>query len=249
MNCDTAFDLMTDTKGSGSPALTLHLSNCRRCRQMRETLAPALGFLAPAADENWPHEGASSFDESTASTGASQRKPFVTVESVRIARQAAGDLAARADRSFGRRRLVRSLLNYGAVFAAGMMLAASLLHERRPETAPPLGTCTRGAASADDWQGSSAEIRLLALSCAGCHDPGRRARDDRSTWLLPAPDNAFQRGAPLFHDEVGGPRSDGERFRPFAVNAPAERKGGLLQLPATAIDQPQQGIDRVMATA
>ena len=248
MNCDTAFDLMTDTNGSGSPSLALHLSNCPRCRQMRETLAPALGFLAPAADERWPHVGASGFDDSTAGAAAPLRKPFVTVESVRIARQAAGELAASADRSFGRGRLVRSLLNYGAAFAAGMMLAASLLHERQP-AAPPSGTCTRGAASGDDWQGTSAEIRLLALSCAGCHAADRRAGDDRSTWLVPAPGNVFERGALLFHDEVGRPGSDGERFRTFAVDSPAERKGGLLQLCALPIDQPEQGIDRVVPTA
>ncbi len=47
MNCDTAFDLMTDAEGAGSLALANHLAGCPRCRQMQETLAPALEFLNP----------------------------------------------------------------------------------------------------------------------------------------------------------------------------------------------------------
>ncbi len=47
MNCDTAFDLMTDAEGAASLALANHLAGCPRCRQMQETLAPALVFLSP----------------------------------------------------------------------------------------------------------------------------------------------------------------------------------------------------------
>ena len=47
MNCDTAFDLLTDPNGSRSSALAEHFETCARCRHMQQTLAPALDFLAP----------------------------------------------------------------------------------------------------------------------------------------------------------------------------------------------------------
>ena len=56
MNCDTAFDLMTDAGGCQSAALALHLRGCPRCRQMQETLAPALGFVVPTGWGASAHE-------------------------------------------------------------------------------------------------------------------------------------------------------------------------------------------------
>lgn len=50
MNCDQAFDAMTDPTGSAAGALREHLSCCPRCRQMRETLAPALEAFADVRD-------------------------------------------------------------------------------------------------------------------------------------------------------------------------------------------------------
>lgn len=42
MNCDEAFEYLTDPVLSSSEQLEWHLSQCPRCRQMQETLAPAL---------------------------------------------------------------------------------------------------------------------------------------------------------------------------------------------------------------
>jgi hypothetical protein len=45
MNCDDAFEAMTDLSGDRNAALESHLSRCRRCRQMQDTLSPALTGL------------------------------------------------------------------------------------------------------------------------------------------------------------------------------------------------------------
>ncbi|WLD13043.1 hypothetical protein [Planctellipticum variicoloris] len=45
MNCDQAFDAITDPTGAESAALRQHLARCPRCREMRETLSPALNAL------------------------------------------------------------------------------------------------------------------------------------------------------------------------------------------------------------
>ena len=89
MNCDTAFDLMTDPHGSRSGALAEHFGTCPRCRRMQETLAPALEFLADDPALSWANR------ESTHSAAGGQ--PIVTAEAVQLARQAATNLASRAE--------------------------------------------------------------------------------------------------------------------------------------------------------
>ena len=93
MNCDTAFDLMTDAKGSRSGALAQHFETCTRCRQMQETLAPALEFLT----QDEPSYDFSSGSMDSAASDAGGRQPFVTVDSLKIAQQAARRLAAHTD--------------------------------------------------------------------------------------------------------------------------------------------------------
>src|SRR6266478_2682946 len=144
MNCDTAFDLMTDAEGSRSLALARHLDDCPRCRQMQATLSPALDFLVEAcpaegADEPAPHYSA------TGSTG--RRQPIVTAEALRIAQQTAVALRARADSPRIRlQRLAGRTLQYSAVFAAGLLVAFTVLEIRRG-AGPGNRQCTRHEAA------------------------------------------------------------------------------------------------------
>ena len=53
MNCDQAFDVLTDTNLRGSSALNEHLASCPRCRDMAELLDPALDLFGDVvASEN-----------------------------------------------------------------------------------------------------------------------------------------------------------------------------------------------------
>jgi hypothetical protein len=45
MNCDQAFDVMTSSRGAHDSELHDHMQRCPRCREMHETLEPALGML------------------------------------------------------------------------------------------------------------------------------------------------------------------------------------------------------------
>jgi hypothetical protein len=181
MNCDTAFDLLTDAEGSRSLALARHLDDCPRCRQMRETLAPALEYLwadgapAPAREFSGVFEA-----------GREGKRPaFVTVEALSVARQAAADLMTRATSPRARWRLLAARsLQYAAVFAAGLFVASALF-EMREHPAPAGKVCTRDEARRIDVQRSDAEIRTLVLSCAACHDARPAAPPDRSAMLGP----------------------------------------------------------------
>jgi len=194
MNCDTAFDLMTDANGSRSGALARHFETCTRCRQMQETLAPALEFLMH--DE--PSHTDSAESVASASSEVGGRQPFVTVDSVRIAQQASGRLAAQVELPRVRRqRLVGQTVRYAAVFAAGLLLALALFPVRDTDRALPVRQCTRQEAGSEATGRSAATIQALAQSCAVCH-PSAPApakgkttslfRSERATswdWLVP----------------------------------------------------------------
>jgi len=176
MNCDTAFDLMTDARGFRSAALLEHLECCRRCRQMQATLAPALEFLAD------DHHGDLL---PQAMAGDAGRALSATVEGVKIAQQAAQDLAMRNERPGSRlKRMAGRSLRYAAVFAAGAALAFSLLPVReRPALRE--GSCTRSEALRGDLERPAEKTRALLASCLACHDRGQAEPDRRSSWLSP----------------------------------------------------------------
>ena len=45
MNCDQAFDVMTSSHGACNADLHDHMGRCPRCREMQQTLEPALGMF------------------------------------------------------------------------------------------------------------------------------------------------------------------------------------------------------------
>lgn len=198
MNCDTAFDLMTDPHGSRSGALAEHFAACPRCRRMQETLAPALEFLAD--DSVLEGTGRRGHELSVSSSG---REPFVTAEAVQVARQAAAGLALRAEMPRVRlARLAGRSARYAAAFAAGLLLAV-VLFIQRDSSAVHGGTCTRREASKDDPLRTPEQVRVLAQSCAVCHQTAPARSDDQSLnnptrrtgswdWLLPILENQPQ---------------------------------------------------------
>ncbi|MDA1162805.1 MAG: hypothetical protein O3B13_06870 [Planctomycetota bacterium] len=50
MNCDQAFEFLTDTRARGSESLIRHLEECPRCRDMAELLDPALDLFGEVAE-------------------------------------------------------------------------------------------------------------------------------------------------------------------------------------------------------
>jgi len=207
MNCDTAFDLLTDEHGSRSSALAQHFETCARCRRMQETLAPALEFLTQK--EPSQQFAAGLREGETGEQG--RRQPFVTVESFRIAEQAAGRLARHDDwPRAGRLRLVGQLTRYAAVFAAGILLAVALVPDHSHTPTIPAG-CTRQAAAENSPARSADAIRALVQSCAVCHTSAAApARDKTTSSLRSERANAWDWLAPLLRDAQG--QFDESRF-------------------------------------
>ena len=105
MNCDQAFDCLTDPTRRHSAQLEEHLSRCERCRQMHDTLEPALDMF----DELVPEPDLS---------GGGVAIQTLAPESVRVAEQAAARLSSSAGRRRGQRRGL--ILRYAAAAMAGL---------------------------------------------------------------------------------------------------------------------------------
>src|SRR5262245_18890231 len=106
MNCDQAFDCLTDPGRRHSPQLEEHLAHCERCRQMQDTLEPALDLF----DELIPEPDVS------ARGGA----PTIAQEQVRVAEQAAARLLAAGPKPPAHRRA--SIVRYSAAAMVGAFL-------------------------------------------------------------------------------------------------------------------------------
>ena len=158
MKCDQAFELMTDPVGTTSPALQYHLERCPRCRQMQQTLSPALDWMRGPSDA--PSQSA--FDSES---------PFLTAQAVMVAERAARSLPRRRE-WFG--DSVRRAMLITAVALFGMAFGALLMQPRSQEApAMPAGTLT-----ACLWDQPSLRERLpdisargVVVSCVSCHVP------------------------------------------------------------------------------
>lgn len=107
MNCDEAFDALTDPNWQDNSALKWHLDFCPRCREMQQVLAPALAMFAGETDSSAPSPNetgampkprlpADVFESSSQPNSPvrenRQTAPFLTPEAVRVAEQTAKSL-------------------------------------------------------------------------------------------------------------------------------------------------------------
>ncbi len=173
MNCDQAFEVMTEPGTVRDEALEAHLQQCPRCRDMAEILEPALRFVTGQGDDAWPN----SAWEPPPAAHSQPATPFLSQQAVRAAEEAAAALTSRKPRKTSDRRgrwLAVGLL--APLILAAILLAERLetdKHERSHQSAvaPELGQCLRGEAartqSADDQRLRNA--RDIVLSCNTCH--------------------------------------------------------------------------------
>lgn len=177
MNCDEAFDRITDPERCRSAELDWHLEMCPRCRQMREVLAPALDLLAPQEAEFAVGEdvGFSPGDNDC----ESRREAFLSPESLAVAERAARDLSPQRRPRRSQRRGM-GLLRYAAAFAFGAMLAVGgFLFVESPKTSraaglPATNSCLlmQQPASTDSLRQAGADS--VIQQCRVCHAGERK---------------------------------------------------------------------------
>lgn len=177
MNCDQAFDAITDPTGAESAALREHLARCPRCREMRETLSPALDALYEDREVSH-HLG-------TAWSSTSLPRLDLQQLAAESASQLAVTTAARSNFAPQRRLLSAA---WSHLLTASLLLAIGVGvgwggHQlsRTPAASQPSALATpAGISSACLWKSrqSGADAagespRTVVLSCLACHLPSR----------------------------------------------------------------------------
>ena len=158
MNCDQAFDQMTDSDLASRDELRAHLDACPRCRQMLETLSPALEAFG--------------VEQQTIVGGGMivQREE----DGMHVAQEAAARLATRP-RALQRFRRRASWRPAGVLLFAGIVLlafVAGLAVGPSATQAPAVGVADASNCTwlhAPEPGGPTSDSRTVVLSCVACH--------------------------------------------------------------------------------
>lgn len=171
MNCDEAFERLTDSEMSDDAALEVHLSKCSRCRDMAEILEPALRFVSGHGDDFWDGSAGESYLQQT------DTRPFLTQRAVSVAEEAAAALSARTT---PRQRFPRPIWLAVALLAP-VVLGAMILFNQESDpnyrktkvrfSLPAVGPCTRAdyAIPSDETARNPRFAHDVVMSCNSCH--------------------------------------------------------------------------------
>ena len=172
MNCDQAFEALTDPGRRHDRELERHLDACPRCRQMQAVLEPALELF----DEPLP--------ASLAHSPSAAQAPLLSAETVRLAEREAAALRRRVTGGqFTRTGVIATLAASAALFAMGALTALGLgtASERTVDAPPPRPAAVAEQClwSLQDRQEEPGSARAIVLSCVSCHLPARSDRADQ----------------------------------------------------------------------
>ncbi len=181
MNCDEAFDALTDPNQRDNQELRWHLEFCPRCRGMQDVLAPALSLLGldeeplePQTKSNrlaWVFSDLQTETREESSVQQATPKPFLTPEAVRVAEHAAQTLHA------DNRPLTRKPMRWLAVGVVCLLTACGLFLATASAPNVPASGNAEPMMLADHclWinknQKKTAKppARWVVLSCVSCH--------------------------------------------------------------------------------
>ena len=162
MNCDQAFERLTSSEHPHGWDLQAHLAECPRCRQMQETLSPALSLFAGIE-----HPG-----------GFRNAPPvFLSTEAVQVAEQAARQLSIEAEAApRNLQQLAGILLRSAALLVVGALLTVGTLQgdkREAPQAAMPSinrgDPCLRMQIAQAAPTAAPFAARNAVLSCVACH--------------------------------------------------------------------------------
>lgn len=186
MNCDEAFDHMTDTNLRHRPALKQHVERCPRCRQMQETLQPALALFSRDAEgddvvSSYPnsiHTSSGNYSN-TSFPDSVWSQEFLSPEAVEAAEHAAMRLATGSSvRSPRFWQFSACALRYAAVLVVGAVIGWGVWTPHGPAADLPSGAaspvagaaaCTRNPEHSTKASQQRRDSKSVVLSCVACH--------------------------------------------------------------------------------
>jgi hypothetical protein len=172
MNCNEAFEHLTDANLRNGNELRLHIDACPRCRQMQAVLEPALGLFDPPVLPPRPAAGSDPAPRGESAPAI----PYLSPDAVQLAEDTARTLM---EQKTGCGVHSRRKSAMGLMFAAaGLLLAAVAVYGFNLDTdgdASPLRS-DPVIASECTWLNRSEaspkqppKARGIVLSCVACH--------------------------------------------------------------------------------
>ena len=169
MNCDEAFDALTDLNELSGFALEVHLANCPRCRQMKNLLGPAIELLSSQSPGTTEYNF---WSQPTSTAGIHS----LDKESVALAELTAKTLLERAVAPPARTLRTRYLWHAISVVALGVVClipltlpSAAIPPSRLNEECTWQTPDSRSGKSADALGGTHQRSDQVVLTCVACH--------------------------------------------------------------------------------
>ena len=174
MNCDLAFDYLTDKTLADAPELVAHLEHCPRCRELRGVLSPAMAWL-----QDTPAEAGHSWEGSfRGCEDSALPSPFLSSATLALAEEAATKLGVQVYSQLAvtaqSRRARKSWWRVGISSSALILAVAAgwLMGQNSPvslvDASAPATTCLwKSPSMAKRMEDQSP--RAIAMSCLACH--------------------------------------------------------------------------------
>jgi hypothetical protein len=202
MNCDDAFDALTDPEGADAAELVEHLAKCPRCRELKQVLEPALSLLCGDLPAERAMLAAAPNEGRGNDPAIPSRKAFLSADAIGVSEAAAARLASLSALSDsrpvvrlpGRRISGRALQGVLCAALGGLAVFCIAFWDGRsdvppqPQLAPaviPTGVCTRNTVPQKATQ-KRENARAVILSCVACH------LRDQQPHIEPLPTSLFQ---------------------------------------------------------
>lgn len=161
MNCNDAFDYLTDPQRRHADELKRHLDGCPRCRHMQATLEPALSLFGEP-DGSWCGAAPEPFDFYSDVVPNESRPARVHPADLAFAQESAARLSRQNQIAERSRRTVRLATRYAAVFLAGALAASAVL-------SVPLKAQPCAWQQPDQIVDETAGPQAVVMACVDCH--------------------------------------------------------------------------------
>jgi len=180
MNCDDAFECLTDPTRQDCDELKWHLDLCSRCRQMKEVLAPALQLFSPSPGDDFGRTSPADSGLDLEQTPEPASRPL-PVESILLAERTAEQLARQRENPQGNVRRntgLGTLVRLTAVFLLGAAVTFAGITWKTRRERPSAAEAPYSKDGACLWLNRDAEpvrterptdARHVVLSCNDCH--------------------------------------------------------------------------------
>lgn len=175
MNCDEAFEVLTQRDSMRRQELLWHLDMCPRCRELQKVLEPALLMF-----ENQGASSSESYRESSTNMPTRQALNSQSPRPARLSNEAL-DLAEQTAAKWKKSRTTRIWRRFGVIAATVCCLViavhASMARRTEPGTelespsaaAMPLNSCLWVAQDQETPISPNLTNHDIILSCVNCH--------------------------------------------------------------------------------